>query len=249
MRAPHHKPKIDPVHGLLLVDKPTRITSHDVVHTIRQHFNFRKVGHGGTLDPMATGLLPILIGRGTKLSEQIMDSDKTYEGTLHLGIHTDSHDIDGTVLEEKDPSAITTEDLAAAFAERTGDIMQVPPMFSAIKKNGTPLYKLARKGEQVERKARLIHVYEFSMLEGERLPKVRFRLRCSKGTYVRTLCAEIGEALGCGAHLCELRRTRTGAWSIEDAIGLEALTKGTLTDLEHRVIPIYKVREHATEHA
>lgn len=205
-----------PFDGILLVDKPSGPTSHDVVARIRRHFGIEKVGHGGTLDPMATGLLVILLGRGTKLSNQIMGSDKEYEGVLRLGVETDTQDVDGAITAERDAGFVTAEMLQAEMRKWIGDVRQVPPMVSAIKKNGVPLYKLARKGQEVEREARLLHIYEFTLLDFTP-PRAAFRLRCTKGTYVRTLCADIGTSLGCGAHLESLRRTRSGALDVKDA--------------------------------
>ena len=199
----------DPFDGLLPMDKPAGMTSHDVVDRVRRHFRLRKVGHGGTLDPMATGLLVLLLGRGTRLSNLVMGSDKTYEGDLRLGITTSTEDVDGEILAEKDPSGVTADQLADAMRRRVGDLMQTPPMVSAIKKDGVPLYKLARRGQEVAREARLIHIYEFALLSYAP-PVARFRLRCTKGTYVRTLVADIGAELGCGAHLAALRRTTSG---------------------------------------
>ena len=223
--------------GLLLVDKPAGITSHDVVDRIRRRFRFDKTGHGGTLDPMATGLLVLLLGRGTKLSDRIMGGDKTYEGTLRLGMTTTTEDLDGEVVEECDPSGVTREALDAALARRRGDQMQTPPMVSAIKIDGVPLYKLARKGREVERKARLIHVYEFALLDFAP-PRASFRLRCTKGTYVRTLCAEIGAELGCGAFLETLRRTASGPFRLADAAPFDELLALDRPGLDARVQPL-----------
>lgn len=223
--------------GLLLVDKPPGMTSHDVVDRIRRTFRLRKVGHGGTLDPMATGLLVILLGRGTKLSNQVMGSDKTYEGTLHLGVATDSQDCDGTVLSERDASAVTREALEAEMKLRVGDLMQTPPMVSAVKKDGVPLYKLARQGQVVEREPRLIHVYEYRLLTFTP-PTATFVLRCTKGTYVRTLVSDIGEALGCGAHLAALRRTVSGPLKIEDAVPLDRILAAPPTEVGTFVQPM-----------
>lgn len=229
-----------PINGILLIDKPEERTSHDVVAKIRGHFRLPKVGHGGTLDPMATGLLPILIGKGTKLSQRIMDSNKVYEGTMRLGISTDSHDRDGAMLAEKDPSHVTQEQLEKEMLKWVGDIKQMPPMVSAIKKDGVPLYKLARKGKTVEREPRLIHIYSFKLLSLA-LPHADFRLVCTKGTYVRTLCSDLGDALGCGAHLCELRRTQTGHFNVEDAIPLDRLLKMKAEEVNQQIIPIPQV--------
>lgn len=230
---------LQPWEGLLLVDKPAGLTSHDVVDAIRRKFGFKKVGHGGTLDPMATGLLVILLGRGTKLSERIMASDKTYEGILRLGVTTDTEDVDGQVLSEADFSGVTREQLAAEMRRREGDLLQVPPMVSAIKRQGVPLYKLARKGQTVERAPRLIHLYEFRLLSFEP-PRAAFRLRCTKGTYVRTLCADIGRALGCGAFLEALRRIEAGDLSVEKATPLEELLNMDRDQLTQRVRPLVK---------
>ncbi len=237
---PSAPPRQDPVDGVLLVDKPAGLTSHDVVDRIRRRFRFRKVGHGGTLDPMATGLLVLLIGRGTRLSERIMASDKAYEGVMRFGIRTDTEDVDGRVIAEADPSGVTAEAVRAAMARRVGDQMQTPPMVSAVKKDGVPLYKLARKGQTVERAARLIHIYEFALL-GFEPPRARFRLACTKGTYVRTLCAEIGEELGCGAFLEVLRRTAAGRFNVADAHPLAALLDLAPPALLDLVIPVHRI--------
>lgn len=231
-----HPRPLAPWEGILLVDKPAGPTSHDVVQAIRRHFGIPKVGHGGTLDPMATGLLVILLGRGTKLSERILASDKTYEGIMRLGVTTDTEDVDGQVLTESDYSHVRREDVEQAMARREGDQMQTPPMISAVKRQGVPLYKLARRGEVVERAPRLIHVYEFSLLSFDP-PRVGFRLRCTKGTYVRTLCADIGRELGCGAFLESLRRTRAGEFSVEDAIPLDEVLRMNLDQLAACVRP------------
>jgi len=188
---------------------------------------------------MATGVLVMLIGRGTKLSNVFVGSDKTYEGTMHLGIATNSHDADGEVTAEKDYSSVTREDVLADMHEMTGDLMQKPPMVSAVKVDGVPLYKRARKGQEVKREPRLIHVFEFSMLEFDP-PHVGFRLRCTKGTYVRSLCADIGEHLECGAHLSSLRRTACGKMRIEDAVPLEELLRLDREALLPLIMPVHK---------
>ncbi|HMO50562.1 MAG TPA: tRNA pseudouridine(55) synthase TruB [Kiritimatiellia bacterium] len=233
-------PGPDPWDGVLLVDKPSGFTSHDVVAKVRGHFRIKKVGHGGTLDPMATGLLILLTGRGTRLSGQVMGADKTYEGVMRLGATTDTQDADGQVLEVRPAENVTTENIKAEMLKRIGDQMQTPPMVSAIKKNGVPLYKLARKGEVVEREPRFIHVYQFT-LDERNGPDVRFTLRCTKGTYVRTLCADIGEALGCGAHLSALRRTASGSFSIAEALPLRDLLLLSPDDVLQRIIPMHRL--------
>jgi len=243
-RSRSSAPSADPVDGILLVDKPAGLTSHDIVDRIRRRFRFRKVGHGGTLDPMATGLLVVLLGRGTRLSERFTASDKQYEGVMRLGVRTDTDDVDGTVIAEADPSAVTEAQLREAMARRTGDLMQTPPMVSAVKQGGVPLYKLARKGHTVERKPRLIHVYAFTLL-GYEPPRARFRLACTKGTYVRTLCAEIGEELGCGAFLESLRRTASGPFQVSAARPLDALLQMELGPFLDCVIPLHRIEWNA----
>ncbi len=212
--------RVDNVHGILLVDKPTEWTSHDVVAKIRNHFKFDKVGHGGTLDPLATGLLLILIGKGTKLSNHVMASMKEYEGTVHLGHVTTSQDRDGELLQENDASAITREMFEAEIENFKGDIKQIPPMVSAIKKNGTALYKLARKGQEIEREPRDCTIYDYQLTKFEN-PLAEVKIVCSKGTYIRTLAHDIGANLGCGACLDELRRTASGKFNVKNALTLE----------------------------
>lgn len=228
----------DPFDGIVLVDKPAGPTSHDVVYKIRRHFNLKKVGHGGTLDPAATGLLVILLGRGTKVSNRFMSSDKTYEGTITLGVTTDSQDADGKVLQEIDASGITRAQLEEAISKFKGDMFQIPPMVSAIKMAGVPLYKLARQGEEIERKPRFIHLYEFRLLTFTP-PQGTFVLRCSKGTYVRTLCHDIGEALGVGAHLSQLRRTETAGYNVSHAVTMDQLLAMQQVDLLNVVLPLH----------
>ncbi len=231
-------PPLSPFDGVLLVDKPPRLTSHDVVDRIRRRFGFRKVGHCGTLDPAATGLLVIVLERATKLQASLMSEDKTYEGVLRLGITTDSQDADGQVTGQRPVPALSEADIEAVFARFRGDIQQIPPMVSAIKHEGTPLYKLARKGKTIERQPRLVHIYDLR-LRKLALPDVHFRVTCTKGTYVRTLCHDIGETLGCGAHLAELRRIRSGAFDVKDAKPLAELLAMRLEELP--VIPVLKL--------
>ena len=234
------QPQLTPFDGVLLVDKPPKLTSHDVVDRLRRHFGFRKVGHCGTLDPAATGLLVIVLERATKLQANLMIEDKTYEGVMELGIATDSQDADGAVIAEKPVPLLTEADLEAVLAKFRGDLQQIPPMVSAIKHQGTPLYKLARKGQTVEREPRLVHIYDLRMLKLE-LPHVHLRVACSKGTYVRTLCHDIGEMLGCGAHLAGLRRTRSGRFDVKDAKPLDELLQLKREQLQPLVIPILKL--------
>ena len=226
----------DPFDGALLVDKPVGPTSHDIVDIIRRHFGIKKVGHAGTLDPNASGLLIMMLGRGTKLSERLMADDKVYSGTAKFGVATDSYDADGATTETKSVPDITLEQLNELAEGFIGDQMQIPPMVSAVKKDGVPLYKLARKGLEVERKSRLIHIYSFAFTEYE-APLASFRLACTKGTYVRSIVHELGQKVGCGAHLATLRRSVSGKFDVQDAIPLEDLLKLQLSDLEKRVIP------------
>lgn len=221
--------------GVLLIDKPAGISSHAVVADIRRRFQIDKVGHGGTLDPGATGLLMILVGKGTTLSGQIMGCDKKYTGEILLGTETNSQDIDGEVVAELPWDLVTEERLAAEMDKLTGDIYQTPPMVSAVKVGGVPLYKLARKGREVERKPRLIHVYRFKLL-GLDPPVGRFEVLCGKGTYVRTLCHDVGKALGCGACMKSLRRVQCGRFSVEDALPHEKAMRLTREELLSRVI-------------
>jgi tRNA pseudouridine55 synthase len=228
------QPQLSPFDGVLLVDKPAGPTSHDVVDRVRRHFGFKKVGHCGTLDPAATGLLILVLERATRLQNQLMSVDKAYEGTMLLGIAT------GQVVAEKPVPALSADDIENAFARFRGDIQQVPPMVSAVKYQGTPLYKLARKGKTVEREPRLVHVYDLRVLQLD-LPRIRFRAVCTKGTYVRTLCADIGDVLGCGAHLFELRRTQSGNFDVKDAHPLSEILDRSREQLKDFVIPILKL--------
>ncbi len=222
--------------GVLLVDKPTGCTSHDIVNGIRRKFQLKKVGHGGTLDPNATGLLVMLLGKGTKLSGQVMGGDKTYTGIIRLGVVTASQDCDGEVLEEHPWEHVTREQVEAAMKALTGDIFQTPPMVSAIKVNGVPLYKLARQGEEVERQQRFVHIYRF-VITAWNPPLVAFEVISTKGTYVRTLAHDIGQAIGCGASLDALRRTHSGSFDVQDAVACDDLMQLSLAQLDERVLP------------
>src|SRR5688572_20015398 len=226
----------DPLDGALLVDKPVGPTSHDVVDRIRRRFGLKKVGHAGTLDPNASGLLIILLGRGTKLSEKLMADDKVYAGTMKFGEATDSYDVDGKVLETKPVPPITVEELNKLAETFVGDQLQTPPMVSAVKVEGVPLYKLARKGVEVERKPRLIHVYNFNF-SSYREPLAEFRLACTKGTYVRSIAHELGQKIGCGAHLSTLRRLVSGRFDVSDALPLANVLELPTIELQKRVLP------------
>jgi len=222
--------------GAILIDKPAGPTSHDVVDAIRRQFNIKKVGHCGTLDPAATGLLLIVLGRGTKLSEKLMADDKVYEGAIKFGETTDSYDAAGELVSSLPVPPLSLDELNQAAAEFVGDQMQTPPMVSAIKKAGVPLYKLARKGVEVAREPRLIHVYTFRF-SAYHEPVGQFRLACTKGTYVRSIAHEIGQKLGCGAHLANLRRVVSGKFDVADAAQFEEVMRWTPQELEKRVIP------------
>jgi tRNA pseudouridine55 synthase len=226
--------------GAILVDKPSGPTSHDVVDAIRRKFGIKKVGHCGTLDPNATGLLVIVLGRGTKLSEKLMGDDKVYEGTIQFGTATDSYDADGEILETKTVPSLTLEQLNELASQFIGDQMQTPPMVSAIKKNGVPLYKLARKGVEVEREPRLIHIYNFRFTNYSE-PRGEFRLACTKGTYVRSVAHDLGQKIGCGAHLATLRRSASGKFDVADAMPLDVILKLTTAELERKVVPFLKL--------
>ncbi|MCX6922171.1 MAG: tRNA pseudouridine(55) synthase TruB [Verrucomicrobia bacterium] len=201
--------------GAILIDKPAGPTSHDVVDAIRRQFQIKKVGHCGTLDPNATGLLIIVLGRGTKLSEKLMSDDKIYEGTIKFGETTSS-------------------------SEYVGDLMQTPPMVSAVKIDGVPLYKLARKGIEVPREPRLVHIYNFRFSAYQE-PLGQFRLACTKGTYVRSIAHELGQKLGCGGHLATLRRVASGKFDVAQAIPLDDVLKLAPRELEKRVMPFLKL--------
>lgn len=222
--------------GALLVDKPAGMTSHDVVDEIRRHFGIKKVGHCGTLDPNATGLLIIVLGKATKLSERLMSDDKVYEGTIKFGESTDSFDSDGELVASLPVPPITLDELNKLAEEFVGDQMQTPPMVSAVKKGGVPLYKLARKGVEVQREPRLIHIYNFKFSSYEE-PMGRFRLACTKGTYVRSIAHELGQKVGCGAHLVQLSRTKSGKFELSQAIPLEKILSSSESELERYVIP------------
>lgn len=209
------------MNGIVIVDKPQGWTSQDVTARLRRVYATRRIGHGGTLDPMATGVLPVFVGRATRGVEFFEHAEKTYETVLLLGRTTDTQDVTGTVLAEK-AVRLSPADIEKVLPRFRGDILQVPPMYSALKVNGKKLYELARKGQEVERQPRPITVFELTNLgfDGTRL---RLRVKCSKGTYIRTLCQDIGEALGCGGCMEALRRVRAGEYGIEDAVPLEKL--------------------------
>ena len=209
------------MNGIVIVDKPQGWTSQDVTARLRRVFNTRRIGHGGTLDPMATGVLPVFVARATRGVEFFEHAEKTYETVLRLGITTDTEDITGTVL-TKAPVSVTQEQVEGVLARFRGEIMQVPPMYSALKVGGQKLCDLARKGKEVERQPRPITIHELTLL-GMEEDEIRLRVRCSKGTYIRTLCKDIGEALGCGGCMAALRRVSAGEYTIEEAVPLQDL--------------------------
>ena len=209
------------MNGIVIIDKPEGWTSNDVVSKLKGVLHTRRVGHGGTLDPMATGVLPVFVGRATRGVEFFEHAEKTYETVLRLGITTDTEDITGTVLTEQD-AFVTGEMVEAVLAQFRGDILQIPPMYSALKVNGQKLYDLARKGKEVERQPRPVTIHELTLL-GMEADGVHLRVRCSKGTYIRTLCKDIGEALGCGGCMAQLRRVQAGEYTAQEAVPLAAL--------------------------
>ena len=208
-------------NGIISIDKPQGWTSQDVTARLRRVFNTRRIGHGGTLDPMATGVLPVFVGRATRGVEFFEHAEKAYEAVLRLGLTTDTEDITGTVLTQNE-TTVTQEQLLAVLPQFRGEIMQIPPMYSALKVNGKKLYDLARAGKEVERQPRPITIHRLELLEftGN---EARILVECSKGTYIRTLCKDIGQALGCGGCMAALRRTRAGEYDIADSVPLERL--------------------------
>ena len=210
--------------GIVLVNKPAGITSHDVVGFVRRTFKMRRVGHAGTLDPMATGVLVILLGNSTKLFDKFVAFDKTYRATLRLGIKTATADIMGQVLLERPYEGIDEDAVKKVFLQFTGDIEQKPPMVSAVKHQGERLYKIARQGLEVERTARKVRIDELRILKCQP-PDVEFLMICSKGTYVRQLAEDVGEVLGCGACISQIERTKVGPFDIKDTTNLENLNE------------------------
>ena len=210
------------VDGVLLLDKPQGMSSNAALQAARRLYSAAKAGHTGTLDPLATGLLPLCFGEATKFSSDLLDADKTYEADLLFGVKTDTADSEGQVLERR-PVNFDLSALEVALARFRGKIRQIPPMYSALKRDGQPLYKLARQGVQIEREARDVVIHELELLEFH-ADRCRLRVRCSKGTYIRSLAEDLGEVLLCGAHLTGLRRTAVGALSVNVACSLETLT-------------------------
>lgn len=209
------------ISGVINVYKEAGYTSHDVVAKLRGILHQKKIGHTGTLDPEAEGVLPVCLGRATRLCDMLTDHDKVYEAVLRLGIATDTQDMTGKILEEK-PVTVTDEEVHSCIASFEGEQMQIPPMYSALKVNGKKLYELAREGKEVERKARKVHFYQIEILKME-LPEVTIRIHCSKGTYIRTLCNDIGEKLGCGGCMKKLTRIRVERFELTDARKLQQI--------------------------
>ena len=226
------------IHGILNIYKKKGYTSHDVVAKLRGITGQRKIGPTGTLDPEAEGVLPVCLGRATKVCDLLTDRDKTYEAVLFLGIRTDTQDVTGTVTDRGDVQGITREMVEQAAHKYVGEYDQIPPMYSALKVNGKKLYELAREGKTIERKARRVRIYELEILE-EALPRVRLRVRCSKGTYIRTLCDDIGADLGCYGCMEALLRTRVGPFALEEACRLEEVASALKTgELGKMLCPI-----------
>ncbi len=226
--------------GVLLVDKAGGMTSHDVVAIVRRRLEIKKVGHCGTLDPLATGLLLLTLGRGTKIQDLLMSEDKEYVGTMTLGASTSTQDREGEIIEQRPVPELSAEQIREAFDKFRGDFYQMPPMVSAIKHGGVPLYKLARQGKVVEREPRLVHVYRYA-IDQITLPEIDFTVLCSKGFYVRTYAHDIGEALGCGAHLKNLRRTKSGRFVVDGAITVDEIKNGARDEIIGRMLTLPEV--------
>jgi tRNA pseudouridine55 synthase len=222
--------------GVLLLDKPLGLSSNDALIRAKRIYLAKKAGHTGTLDPLATGLLPLCFGEATKFSQDLLDADKTYEATMRLGVRTTTGDAEGEAIDTRD---VTCDEAAiqAALARFHGEITQIPPMYSALKRDGKPLYEYARAGQTVEREGRQVSIHSLELIACA-LPDVTFRVTCSKGTYVRTLAEDIGETLGCGAHLVALRRTGVGALTLEHAVTLEALADATQPERDNWLQPV-----------
>ena len=238
------------VDGLLVLDKPTGMSSNAALQHAKRLFGAVKAGHTGSLDPLATGVLPLCFGEATKFSQFLLDADKGYESTFVLGVGTDTADADGAVIAQASAVHLTEDAVTQAMATLTGAIEQVPPMYSALKVDGQPLYKRARTGEQVERAARPVEIYGFELLTFEPGEQVRLgvKVRCSKGTYIRTLAEDLGAALGVPAHVATLRRYQSGPFALDDCVTPEQLTavkaSGTDTDLDALLQPIESGIQH-----
>ncbi len=226
-----------PVHGILLLDKPVGVTSNRVLQQVKRMYDAQKAGHTGSLDPLASGLLPICFGEATKVSGFLLDANKTYRGTIKLGTTTTTADGEGEVIDTRPIPELTDVMINRVLAEFLGPIMQVPPMHSALKQNGQPLYKLAHQGIEVERQPRQVTIHELTLLSRE-LDTIEIYLHCSKGTYVRTLAEDIGAKLGCGAHLSALRRLASEPFTLEQAVTLDMLESADQASLDKYLLPI-----------
>jgi tRNA pseudouridine55 synthase len=227
--------------GVLLLDKPVGPSSSVALQAVKRLFGAKKAGHAGTLDPQASGLLPLLFGEATKFAQYGLDSDKEYLADIRLGVSTETGDAEGKPIETR-PVAVDAAAIEAALQRFRGDILQVPPMYSALKRDGRPLYELAREGRTVERTARPVRIHELTLLawDGDTL---RVRVRCSKGTYIRQLAADLGQALGCGAHLGSLRRTAAGEFRIEESVTLDALQAMAPAEMDRQLLPLERLLE------
>ncbi|RKP52270.1 tRNA pseudouridine(55) synthase TruB [Trinickia fusca] len=236
---PAQRPRVPrrTLDGVLLLDKPIGMSSNDALIGAKRLYLAKKAGHTGTLDPLASGLLPLCFGEATKFSQDLLDADKTYEATMRLGIRTTTGDAEGEALETREVGKLDAAALEDAFARFRGEIVQIPPMYSALKRDGKPLYEYARAGQVVEREGRQVTIHLLEILH-HALPDVTFRVTCSKGTYVRTLAEDIGEALGCGAHLVALRRTGVGVLTLEHAVTLDALAQMDAAERDTRLQPV-----------
>lgn len=230
------KRKRIPVHGVLLLDKPVGMTSNQALGAVKRLFNAEKAGHTGTLDPFATGLLPLCFGEATKFAQDLLDADKSYEATVHLGVMTDTGDTEGEVIATHAVD-VSTEQIEAVLATLRGQIHQVPPMYSALKRDGKPLYAYAREGVTLEREARAVTIHALELLAYQ-APELRISVTCSKGTYIRVLGEDIGKALGCGAHLTALRRTRIAQIELAAAMSLEQLSAMSPEQLNQQLQPV-----------
>jgi tRNA pseudouridine55 synthase len=230
------------INGVLLVDKGQDMTSHDVVAVARRCLNTKKIGHCGTLDPMATGMLILVVGKATKIQDLLMSEEKEYLGTMKLGETTNTQDAEGEVLETRDVPDFSDEEIVGAFEGLKGDFYQTPPMVSAVKINGVPLYKMARKGQEVEREPRFVRVHQYE-IQRIQLPEVDFRVVCTKGFYVRTYAHDLGQKLGCGAHLSALRRTRSGHFSLDEGrcVTFDMLKGGKRDEVLQAMYSLYDV--------
>jgi tRNA pseudouridine55 synthase len=241
MHNTHPISRIAAIHGILNINKPAGMTSHDVVQAIRRVSGQRRIGHCGTLDPMATGVLLVCLGEATRVVEYLMSGRKTYRAVIHLGIATDSYDATGQIVHQapaEQVAQLTLEVIERAVSAFVGAITQTPPMYSAIKQDGKPLYRLARQGIEVEREARQVEIHDFQLLDWTP-PRLAAEITCSKGTYIRSLAHDLGQALGCGGHLAELARTASGRFMLAEAVPLsETLKNWAAGDWQQHLLPL-----------